>query len=519
MAAGDARAVRQGVRGAHPLGDPALRKAGSHAEGGRGEGALEARLGAGQVEGRAQPVHQHRRGVQPRLRVRAQQVQGFQVRRRFFSRFDERSFSRKRSTGEQSHVSRNSKRVSVFFFFDEKRRRNARKDVRSRAPPLAAPRDATDFCSGSSPRTATLSWAAASPAPSASSPTTTCPRVRRASASDARSEVRARVSPLLRLRLQRATRAERSVPGPRGTSPGIPARPGDARARPGASRCTISRRPPPRAPKELLPRPTPPPRVRRARRRHDHREDPASVAVATETAVLLPNPQPTGRAGRSSRAGREPRRRSSPSRAVAPGARRTAAAARPSRRGDVDREPRELLRAIWAFTAQSGRTSTDAGVSVPRRWFAPTGCPRLRAVRRLRRRALRHAPRVRRLPRVQGRICRRLRRRAPRTRRGHPGRRRPANPCADVFTTPGDFAGGFAPSLLPLGGNGNPFALPLMDGRRAPRARRRRRRGHRAPRDAQPARAPGVYAGRRRPRRRRTASSTQEGPERRRATS
>ena len=65
------RALRQGVRGSHPLGDPALRKAGSHAEGGRGEGALEARLGAGQVEGRAQPVHQHRRGVQPRLRVRA----------------------------------------------------------------------------------------------------------------------------------------------------------------------------------------------------------------------------------------------------------------------------------------------------------------------------------------------------------------------------------------------------------------------------------------------------------------
>ena len=39
---------------------------------------------------------------------------------------------------------------------------------------------------------------------------------------------------------------------------------------------------------------------------------------------------------------------------------------------------------------------------------------------------------------------------------------------ADVFTTPGDFAGGFAPSLLPLGGNGNPFALPLMDGGKLP---------------------------------------------------
>ena len=41
---------------------------------------------------------------------------------------------------------------------------------------------------------------------------------------------------------------------------------------------------------------------------------------------------------------------------------------------------------------------------------------------------------------------------------------------ADVFTTPGDFAGGnpFAPSLLPLGGNGNPFALPLMEGGKLP---------------------------------------------------
>ena len=40
---------------------------------------------------------------------------------------------------------------------------------------------------------------------------------------------------------------------------------------------------------------------------------------------------------------------------------------------------------------------------------------------------------------------------------------------ADVFTTPGDLAGGFAGGLpLPLGGAMNPFGLPLMDAQARP---------------------------------------------------
>ena len=157
-------------------------------------------------------------------------------------------------------VARFAKLETRIRFFDEKRRRNDEKTTDAFAPAAPPLRDATDFCSGSSPRTATLSWAAASPAPSASSPTTTCPRVRRASASDAQAEARARpLSPLLRPRFYNATRDRTlSPPGPRGTSPGIPGAPaGPARARPGTGALfDIPLRP--RAPRGA-PRPPPPP--------------------------------------------------------------------------------------------------------------------------------------------------------------------------------------------------------------------------------------------------------------------
>ena len=377
------------------------------------------------------------------------------MRRRFFSRgrFDERSFSRKRSTGEQSHVSRNSKRVSVFFFFDEKRRRNDEKTTdafAARASPRRL-RDATDFCSGSSPRTATLSWAAASPAPSASSPTTTCPRARRASASDARSEVRARArvastSPLLRAR--RARNA--ALPDRAGRPRGYPGRPGDARARPGTPRFDITHRPraPPGAPGRPPPATSPPTPVS---------SDPFPSRLASrETAdgrirSRLEGLEGTRRAGREPRAG-PPRRRARRTRARVARQRPRP----PSPRGAARRGPHVELGARGGGSSPK-RARGPAGSrrvgAAPRP--APAGWIRLRAVRRLRRRALRHG-RVRRLPRVQGRICRRARAAARRARaRGAtPDGARPG--AADVFTTPGDFAGGFAPSLLPLGGNGNP---------------------------------------------------------------
>ena len=182
------------------------------------------------MEGRAQPVHQHRRGVQPRLRVRAQQVQGFQVRFRrvFFSRFDERSFSRKLSTGEQSHVSRNSKRVSVFSTKrDEettKRKDDSRFFVSLPSPPSR--RDRLLFGIFSEDGDAFLGSGVSGPirvlANNDVPKGAACLRIRCSLGGK-----RARLGP----RFYVTRRAEFSPPGPRGTSPGIPGAPrGRARA-------------------------------------------------------------------------------------------------------------------------------------------------------------------------------------------------------------------------------------------------------------------------------------------------
>ena len=150
----------------------------------------------------------------------------------FFLR--ERSFSRKLGTGEQSRDSRNANH-------EKRTKRPSRADAGSRALPSSAPPKTTDFCSGSSPRTATRSWAAASPALSASSPTTTCPRARRVSASAARSEVRAAPRQTIRLPPPDASRARpEGIPGAsRGRARASRLIPNDTARRP---------RPPPGAP-------------------------------------------------------------------------------------------------------------------------------------------------------------------------------------------------------------------------------------------------------------------------------
>ena len=218
----------------------------------------------------------------------------------------------KRNNRHGRAVARFAKRP---FFFPELRADG------SLTRPLASSAT-TGFCSGSSPRTAPISWAAAFPAPSASSPTTTCPRARRASGSGARSQVRARLGP------PPVSLPSASVSGPRGTSPGTP---GTSRGRARASRATPSHtphrpRPPPGAPWRA-------PGCPGGRRARGARV----VGALTPPPPLLPpssSPQPTGRAGSPpSRSTRTARRSPPPTRTPRPGARRTAAAARPSPRG------------------------------------------------------------------------------------------------------------------------------------------------------------------------------------------
>ena len=273
----------------------------------------------------------------------------------FFASRRERSFSRKLGTGEQSRDSRNANHENTparFFSASETNEAPVARRRRLTRASLLRPSATTDFCSGSSPRTATRSWAAASPALSASSPTTTCPRARRASASAARSEVRAAPPRAIRLPSPDASRAR-----PRG----YPGRPGDARARPGPSR-TIPRAVParPRVP------PGAPgcPRYPRARRPDERRRScrPALTRTTRVLSVLLRasrNPQPTGRAGSPPSRSMRTARQSPPTSTEhsPPRARRTAAA-RPSPRGASARARARILRRARALPSAREPTRT-----------------------------------------------------------------------------------------------------------------------------------------------------------------
>ena len=180
------------------------------------------------MEGRAQPVHQHRRGVQPRLRVRAQQVQGFQVRPGvFFSRFS-RTVVFPQTQYERT-VARFAKlefRVSVFLSLKNEKTTHAFISLPS-PPPR---RDRLLFGIFSEDGDAFLGSGVSGPirvlANNDVPKGAACLRIR-CSLGGTRARFPASASPLLR----RATRAERSPPGPRGTSPGIPGAPrGRARA-------------------------------------------------------------------------------------------------------------------------------------------------------------------------------------------------------------------------------------------------------------------------------------------------
>ena len=278
---------------------------------------------------------------------------------------------------------------------------------------LLRPSATTDFCSGSSPRTATRSWAAASPALSASSPTTTCPRARRVSASAARSEVRAAPRQTIRLPSPDASRARpEGIPGAsRGRARASRLIPNDTARRP---------RPPPGAPG----RPLTCPRYPRARDPDERRPSffvgslltrktlplfplRSSPRSCTSIRSRLEGLEVPRRARREPRTGPPPRARSTRPRACVarapflPHGEQARGSRRASRRARALSQARASGRVRRRRYASSGSQT---------RWFAAFG-----PVRRLRRRRARrsggirprhgskHGPiRVRRLPRVQG---------------------------------------------------------------------------------------------------------------------